>query len=49
MASRKTLQSSRFDDLQDVSSSKDSQDGSQMLDTKRIEDMIEQHKAIVST
>jgi hypothetical protein len=44
------MQSSRFDDSQDVSSSKDSQDdGSQMLDTRKIEEMIEKHKTTVSS
>jgi hypothetical protein len=42
------MQSSRFDDSQDVSSSKDSQDdGSQMLDTRKIEEMLEKHKTTV--
>jgi hypothetical protein len=42
------MQSTRFNDSQDVWSSKDSQDGSQMLDTAKIQEMIDRHKTTVS-
>jgi len=38
----------QFDASQDIGSSKDSQDGSQMLDTMKIQEMIDRHKATVS-
>lgn len=38
----------RSDDSQDVGSSKDSQDGSQMLDSVKIQDLVDRHTASVS-
>ena len=48
MSTRHWMQSSRSDDSQDVGSSKNSQDGSQMLDTRKIEEIVEKHKTTVS-
>jgi len=42
------MPNSRSDDSQDVGSSKDSQDGSQMLDSVKIQDLVDRHTASVS-
>jgi len=42
------MQTTRFNDSQDNWSSKDSQDGSQMLDTAKIQEMMDRHKSTVS-
>ena len=42
------MSNSRSDDSPDVGSSKDSQDGSQMLDSVKIQDLVDRHTASVS-
>ena len=42
------MPNSRSDDYQDAASSKDSQDGSQMLDSVKIQDLVDRHNASVS-
>lgn len=42
------MPNSRSDDSQDVGSSKDSQDGLQMLDSVKIQDLVDRHTASVS-
>lgn len=42
------MTNSRSDDSQDISSSKDSQDGSQMLDSVKIQDLVDRYTASVS-
>ncbi|GAB7332973.1 hypothetical protein MBLNU13_g04672t1 [Cladosporium sp. NU13] len=43
------MPNSRYDDSQDAGSSKDSQDGSQMLDSVKIQDLVDRHTASVRT
>lgn len=47
MAANNRMKLPAYDDTQDASSSKDSQDGSQLLDPRTLENMIATHKATV--
>jgi hypothetical protein len=49
MATKTRMQSTRLDSSQDVSSNNDlqDQDGSQVLDSKNVNEMLEKHKAAV--